>query len=175
MRRRRNRWRIFLEDAKTEKGVDWSYFFKRYVWDDAITPYFYPVGKLDRGQAASELFAYTLFIGLLFFFTAFFTSTGRAPGGASPAMSLYCFTVACAAVILGMTKHPWSAVWCAGSPAMLIAYFGIAGFPEKLGAIDQFLIIAALLLITWYGARVVRIARAYPDMPEPPDDPGEHS
>ncbi len=159
-----------LRDAKTDKGIDWSYFFKRYVWDDETTPYFFPVARLHRGQAAAELFAYTLFVGILFFFVAFLTSTARAPSGPAPAMSLYCFSVACAAVVLAMTKYPLAAMWCAASPAALLAYFMLAGFPPRLGAVDQALIAAVLALITWYGTRVVRIARAWPELPEPPEE-----
>ena len=170
MRRRRSRWRHVLRDAKTDKGIDWSYFFKRYVWDDEITPYFFPVARLHRGQASSELFAYTLFVGILFFFVALLTSTSKAPSGPAPVMSLYCFSVACAAVVLAMTKQPLAAMWCSASPAVLLAYFFLAGFPPRLETIDQALIGAVLVLITWYGGRVVRIARAYPELPEPPED-----
>ena len=159
-----------MREAKTDKGIDWSYFFKRYLWDDEITPYLYPVARLHRGQAASELFAYTLFVGILFFFIAFFTSTVKAPSGPSPVMSLYAFSVACAAVVLGMTKQRLAAMWCAVSPLVLLAYFGLAGFPAKLQTIDRALIATVLVLIAWYGLRVVRITTAYAGMSGPPED-----
>jgi hypothetical protein len=170
MRRRRNRWRISFKDAKTDKGVDWSFFFKRYVWDDETTPYFFAVSRLNRAQASSELFAYTLFIGILFFFAAVLTSTARAPSGPSPVMSLYSFSIACSALVLGMTKHPWAALWCATGPAGFLAYLWLGGFPPGLGALDHFVIVALLLLLAWYGLRVIRISRAYPALPEPPEE-----
>jgi hypothetical protein len=136
--------------------LDWEKLVKRYVWHDERTPYFIRVAHLTRRQAHYELFAYALFMGVLF-------------GVISVAMlpswiSLYAFSVCCAAILLGTTRHPAAALWCALAPLGALAYFALYGFHPSLATADQVLIVAVALAGLLYSRRVVAVARAFPDL-----------
>ena len=45
--------------------VSWEKLIKRYIWDDDRTPYLVPASRMTRKQADHEIFAYTIFLGIL--------------------------------------------------------------------------------------------------------------
>ena len=151
--------------------VQWDRFLKRYVWDDETTPYFVPVSRLTRRQANHELMAFAVFLGFMFAVLAVVTLSSNAPGGRSGGMSLYSFTVVCAAVLLGMTRHYYAALYCSSAaPGVLIWIYVFADHPG-LDAIDHMVIIGFGLLWMRYGQRVIAITRGYDDMDEGVEPP----
>src|SRR5262245_52477280 len=138
--------------------LDWEKLVKRYVWHDQRTPYFTRVANLTRRQASYEIFAYVLFMGAL--------SGVIAVAAASSAMSLYAFSVCCAAILLGTTRDPWAALWCALSPLAALGHFALFGFPPELATAEGMLLTAAALAGLLYSPRIVSVARAWPRLPE---------
>jgi hypothetical protein len=136
--------------------LDWERLVKRYVWNDERTPYFTRVANLTRRQAHYELFAYAVFVGVL--------SGAIALAAPSNWVSLYAFSVCCAALFLGMTRHPWAAIWCA-APLGALGGFAFEGFHPRLEAAEQVLLILAALAGLAYSPRVVAVARAWPRLP----------
>jgi hypothetical protein len=141
--------------------LDWEKLFKRYVWDDDKTPYLTRVGNLSRTQAHYELFGYSLFMGVLFGVLAVVTLSSKLPHGDAAIVPIYAFTVCCAAILLGLTRHPWAALWCAGAPLAALAYFAIWGFHPNLEVGDQALLLVVALAWLLYSRRVVAVARAW--------------
>jgi hypothetical protein len=150
--------------------MDWESFIKKYIWDDDKTPYFVSVHALTKYQASHELFAYTLFIGVIFSMIAIFSLTENAPHGVSRIMALYAFTVASSAVVFGVTKHVLAACYFALAPLATLGYFLFWGFPPNLATIDKAFLVAITLGLQVYSLRVVAIAKAYPTMPEKAKD-----
>jgi len=153
--------------------IHWDRYLKRYVWDDETTPYFVPVPLLSRRQAVYELTAFAVFLGFLFGVLALVTLSPAAPGGRSAGMSLYSFTVVCAAVLLGSTRHHYAAVWCCTAPPAVLFWLYVFAEHPGLDLIDHVVIVAFALLWIRYGMRVIAIARAFEDMPPgeaPPPD-----
>jgi len=154
--------------------VHWDRYLKRYVWDDETTPYFVPVSVLSRRQARYELTAFAIFLGFLFGVLALATLSPGAPGGRSAGMSLYSFTVVCAAVLVGTSRLYAAALWCSTAPpAALVWIYGFADH-QGFGTIDHVVIVAFALLWARYGIRIVTICRDYDQMPEgepPAPDP----
>ena len=146
----------------------WFDSVQRYVWNEDKTPYRTPVSRLNRAQADSEIFAFALFLGVLFGAVALVALTDRAPHGRSPGVSVYALTVALGAIALGMTKHVVAAGYCGLSPLMALAYFFVWGFPERMQTIDQVVMIAIAVLFMRYSWRVVSITQAYGDLPPAP-------
>ena len=138
--------------------LDWEKLVKRYVWHDERTPYFTRVAHLTRRQAHYELFAYALFMGVL----SGVISVATLPGW----VSIYAFSVCCAAVVLGTTRHPWAAAWCAAAPLAALAYFAVAGFDPRLELADKVLLVFVALAGLAYSGRVVAVARARAQLPE---------
>ena len=145
--------------------MSWDKYIKRYVWDDNKTPYFVAVPKLNRNQADYELFAYTLFIALLFAAISIISLSEAAPNGKSHGVALYCLSVFCTAVLFGVTRHVHAAYYLALAPLASLAYFFFVGFPPGLATIDELLLVCVSLAFLRYSVRVVAIAKAYPDMP----------
>ena len=157
--------------------MSWEKYIKKYVWDDNKTPYLVPVRRLRRSQADHELFAYTLFIALLFAIVSVIALTDSAPHGRSHAVALYAFSVAFIAVLFGLSKHVYAAYYLATAPLATLAYFLLAGFPPNLHMIDKLLLVGVSLILLRYSLRVMAIAKTYPDLPEtapgpenPPDE-----
>lgn len=151
--------------------VHWDRFLKRYVWDDETTPYFVPVEKLTRRQAGSELTAFAVFLGCMFAVLAVVTLSSSAPGGRSAGMSLYSFTLVCAAVLLATTRHYYAGLYCSSAaPAVLIWIYLFAHHPG-LDTIDHIVIVTFGLLWMRYGLRVIAITRDYEHMPEGEEPP----
>ena len=150
--------------------MDWYKYIKKYVWDDNKTPYLVPVGKLNRSQADHEVFAYVVFIAILFTVLAVVFLSGNTPYGKSYGAAFYAFSVAVGAILFGVTKDIHTAVYCGIAPLAALFFFFINGFHPNLGLIDKCVLIAFTLLWLRYSIRVVAIAKAYPDMPDTKPD-----
>jgi SNF family Na+-dependent transporter len=132
--------------------LDWEKLVKRYVWHDERTPYFTRVARLTRRQVHYELFAYALFMGVLFGVISIATLPSW--------ISLYAFSVCCAAIVLGTTRHPAAALWCALAPLAALGYFALYGFHPGFEIADKVLLTAVVLGGLLYSPRVVAVARA---------------
>jgi hypothetical protein len=141
--------------------LDWEKLFKRYVWDDERTPYLTRVGNLSRVQAHYELLGYSLFMGVLFGVLAVATLSTGLPHGGAAIVPIYAFSVCSAALLLGFTRHPWAARWCAAAPLAAIAYFAIWGFHANLDFGDKVLLVVVAVVGLVYSRRVVAVARAW--------------
>lgn len=141
--------------------MNWEKLFKRYIWDDDRTPYFVAPSRMTRKQADYEIFAYTVFLGIL----SAAVCLAALAYGVSHLIVVYAFSVVVATVVLGVTKH-LSAAWCCGAaPLMLLLYLLVYGFPAGLAPIDHFVLIVFALIWLRYAYRIVGIAKAYPAMP----------
>ncbi|MGH8689861.1 MAG: hypothetical protein ACREUS_02425 [Burkholderiales bacterium] len=147
--------------------LDWEKLVKRYVWSDERTPYFTRVAHLSRRQAHYELFGYALFTGVLFAVLSVASLSSELPHGDAAGVSLYAFSVCCAAILLGATRHPWAALWCALAPLAALVYFAVYGFHPNLDTPDKVLIVALMLAWLLYARRVVAVARAWPGLAGP--------
>ena len=141
--------------------LDWEKLFKRYVWDDDRTPYLTRVRNLSRTQAHYELFGYSVFMGVLFGVIAVVTLSPKLPHAGAAIVPIYAFTVCCAAVLLGFTRHPWAALWCAAAPLAALGYFAVWGFHSNLDFGDKVLLVAVALASLLYSRRVVAVTRAW--------------
>jgi hypothetical protein len=137
--------------------LDWEKLLKRYVWHDERTPYLTRVAHLTRRQAHYELLAYAIFMGVL--------SGVIAVAAPSNWVSLYAFSVCCAALLLGITRHPWAALWCALAPLAALVGFAVEGFHPRLETAEKVLLVVAALAGLLYSRRVVAVARAWPQLP----------
>lgn len=147
--------------------MDWEKHFKKYVWDDDKTPYFTPVAKLNRSQASNEITIYALFIGTLFCVVTVLANTGALPHGRSFAVALYAFTMVCAAIVFGFSKHYLAAWYCGLAPVAALVYFYLFGFHPNSGAIDHIVILVLVGLWLRYSWRVIAIGKHFENMPEP--------
>jgi hypothetical protein len=141
--------------------LDWEKLFKRYVWHDERTPYLTRVANLTRIQAQYEIFGYALFMGVLSALLSIVTMAPSLPHGGAAIVPLYAFSVCCAAVTLGFTRHPLAAAWCALAPLAALAYFATWGFHPGLDAGGKGLLIGVALAGLLYSARAVLVARAW--------------
>lgn len=141
--------------------LNWEKLFKRYVWHDEKTPYFTRVANLTRRQAHYELLGYSLFVGVLFGILSVATLSIKLPHGGAAIVPVYAFTVCCAAVVLGLVRHPWAAMWCAGAPLAVLGYLAVWGFHPNLETLDKALLVAVLVAWLLYARRVVAVARAW--------------
>ena len=149
--------------------MDWEKHFKKYVWDDDKTPYFTPVSKLNRRQASNEIYIYALFLGTLFCVVALLANTGGLPHGRSFGVALYSFSMVCAALVLGFTKHPLAAWYCGLAPVATLVYFYLFGFRPNWGAVDHVVVLLFVLLWLRYSWRVIGIGRRFEEMPDAVD------
>lgn len=145
--------------------MDWDKAFKKYVWDDQKTPYLTAPDRLTQVQAGYELYAYSLFLGILFTVVAIAGLTGTGHTGKAYGVALYAFTAVCAAILLGATRHYYAALYCASAPPCALLFFYLYGFHPNLGAIDHGVILVFVVLWFRYALRVVAIGKRYPDMP----------
>jgi hypothetical protein len=137
--------------------LDWEKLVRRYVWHDERTPYFTRVANLTRRQAHYELLAYAVFMGVF--------SGVIAVAAPSNCVSLYAFSVCCAALLVGMTRHPWAAIWCACAPLAALAGFALEGFHSRLETAEKATLVLAALAALAYSRRLVAVARAWPQLP----------
>lgn len=147
--------------------LDWEKLVKRYVWNDERTPYFTRVARLTPRQAHFELFSYALFMGVGFAVLSLAALSGALPHADGDLVSIYAFTVCCAAVLLGATKHPWAAIWCAGAPLALLTYFAVWGFHPRLELEDKLLLVLAAVALLAYSPRLVAVAYAWQRLGRP--------
>jgi hypothetical protein len=138
--------------------LDWEKLVRRYVWDDTRTPYFTRASRLSPAQARYELFAYAVLMTVLFGVLA--ALSPRAPHGGAAIVPIYAFSILCAAVILGATRHLAAALWCAAAPLAVLAYFAAFGFHPGLEMTDRVALVVVVLAWLAYGGRVVAITRA---------------
>lgn len=134
------------------RDLDWEKLVRRYVWHDERTPYFTRVARLTRRQAHYELFAYALFMGVL--------SGVIAVVAPSNGVSLYAFSVCCAALVLGITRHAAAALWCACAPLAALAYWAIVGFEPRIDTGDRVVLVVVTLAGLAYSPRLVALARS---------------
>ena len=144
--------------------LDWEKLVKRYVWSDERTPYFTRVAHLSRRQAHYELFGYAIFVGVLCGVLSVASLSSELPHGDAAGVSLYAFSVCCAAILLGATRNAWAALWCAGAPLAALVYFACYGFHPNLETPDKILIVALMLGWLLYARRVVAVALAWPGL-----------
>ena len=104
------------------KDLDWYKFVRRYFWDDETTPYLVPVAKLHRRQARHEIFAYVLFVSILYGAVMLLTMGASSPFANSFGASLYAFVVVCAALTLGVTRNPFAAGACVLAPVGALVF-----------------------------------------------------
>jgi hypothetical protein len=148
--------------------LDWEGMFRRYIADSTKTPYMVAVSRLNRAQADYELFAYALFVSIIFGVLGVAALSPSLPHGLSTLVPLYAFSVLVAAIALGVLKHPAAAAYCATGPVALLIYFLAYGFLPSHGPIEKTIMIAVVILWLRYSWRTVEIAKAYPDLPDPP-------
>jgi hypothetical protein len=144
--------------------LDWEKLFKRYVADDVKTPYFVAVERLTQKQARSELFVYTLLMSVLFGVIGVASISTDLPHKGALGVPVYAFSVVCAAIAFGMTRHAWAAAYCATAPVAALLYFLLFGFHPNLGSGDKALLVVIAVLWLWYSRRVLAVVRAYPEM-----------
>jgi hypothetical protein len=147
--------------------LDWEKLVRRYVWHEERTPYFTRVANLTRRQAHYELFGYALFVGVLSGVLAIASLQAGVLNGGADGVSLYAFTLCCAAILLGATRHPWPALWCASGPLAALVYLLLYGFHPNLDTADQIVLVVVMALWALYARRVVAVARAFPGLPGP--------
>lgn len=140
---------------------EWEKLIKRYVWNEERTPYFTRVANLSRRQAHYELFGYALLVGVVGVVLSVASLSTGLPHDAAGGVSLYAFSVCCAAVLLGTTRHPWAALWCAGAPLALLAYFAVWGFHPALESQEKVLLVTIVGAWLLYSRRSVAVARAW--------------
>jgi drug/metabolite transporter (DMT)-like permease len=148
--------------------MDLDKYFKKYVWDDERTPYFVPVSRLTRRQAGYEILFYALFVGVLCAGISLVSLSNKLPHGGAAIVSIYAFTVVCAALLLGMSRHPSAALWCTSPPLAALAYFAVYGFHPNLGPTDKVLLVVVMIAWVAYARRLLAIARAYASLPDTP-------
>lgn len=146
--------------------LDWESLVRRYVYDAAKTPYFTAVSRLNRSQARSELFAYTLFLGVMMGAIGVVSLAPTLPHRGAVGVPIYAFIVVIAAIVFGLTKHVAAAALCATAPVAALLYFALYGFQPGLGTGDRILLIVVVLLWLRYGWRTLQIARAWPILPD---------
>jgi hypothetical protein len=141
-------------------------YFRKYVWNEEKTPYLTPVGRLTQTQARNELFTYSVLMAAFFLVVGMAALLGATFVAGSLTVTLYSFTLCSAAVALAATRHRVAALICATAPPAVLLYLVINGFSPQFHAVDKVLISAVLMALWIYTFRVIRIAWAYPDLPE---------
>ncbi len=151
--------------------MDFYGFVKRYVWDDNKTPYRTRVDKLTKLQAQKEIFVYALFLAILFALTTVFLSSETKLAGnyKSIGAAFYSFTVMCAAVLFGVTKHALPAMYCVTAPVAAFLHIFLTGLHPNLGTLEKAALLGLCVLWLRYSWRVMGIATAYPHLPGKPE------
>jgi hypothetical protein len=142
--------------------VDWPRLVRKYVWDEERTPYLVASDRLTPKQIRSELFVYAFMLAILASVVALLAAVGEGIGMAGPApfVAAYAFTIAVAAMVVGITGHPAAAAYCATAPVAV----GLAAAARVLrpGMVTAEAIVIGALSLLWlaYALRAVRVARA---------------
>ena len=146
----------------------WQEFVKKYVWNETTTPYYVPPERMNRVQAKKEYFFYTFFLAMFFaVFTLFSLANPRIQEDyVSISTAFHAFSIFCCAIALGMTKHPYAALYCLTAPIAVFLHILGDRIAPDLGLLEKVLLSASTLLWLRYAFRVLAIARAYPTMPD---------
>ena len=150
-------------------AFEWEKLFRRYVSDDVRTPYATSPDKMTRTQARYEIFAYALFMVVVFSVVGVISISGKLPHGDAPGVAIYAFFMVWAVIAFGYSKNQMAAAFCATAPVAILLYFLIYGFYPKQTAFDKSLMVLVSVAWLYYSWRIVRIAAFYPSMPDPPD------
>ena len=150
-------------------NMDWEGLFKKYIWNEQTTPYFTKVSELNQRQGKSEIILYSLLLGVFFAIVSLF-SIGSTTEQYGFGAGLYGFSVVCAAVIFGIMKNYYAALFLSASPLASLAYLFFHGLSSDREKIDTLIVTILLLLLLRYSIRIVAIAKCYPSFPIP-DDP----
>ncbi|MDH3581827.1 MAG: hypothetical protein OEM91_14525, partial [Hyphomicrobiales bacterium] len=116
-----------------------------------------------------EVFAYVLFMAVVFSIVGVISISGKLPHGDAPGVAIYAFFMVWAAAVFWYSKNQMAAAFCATAPVAVLLYFLIYGFHPKQTMIDKSLMIIFAVAWLYYSWRIVRIATLYPDMPDPPN------
>jgi hypothetical protein len=149
--------------------LDWEGLIKRYVYNEDKTPYFTAVSRLNRRQAQSEVFVYTLLLAVLLGVIGVVALSPALPHGGAVGVPVYAFSVAVTAIAFGLTKHVAAAAYCACAPVAALLYFVMYGFHPDLGTGDRIFMIFLVLLWLRYSWRILQIAKAWPTLLDPAD------
>lgn len=145
-------------------GMDWESLFKKYIWNEQTTPYLTAVTDLNQRQGKSEIFSYSLFLGVFFGIVALL-ALGKDHEQYAAGVGFYGFTVVCAAVIFGILKNYYAALYLSATPVASLAYLFIYGLGSERENVDTIIVAGISLLLLRYSLRIVAIARAYPTFP----------
>ncbi len=146
-------------------ALDWEGLFKKYIWNEQTTPYLTAVPDLNQRQGKSEIFIYSLFLGVFFTVVALL-SLGKGQIQYGSGVGFYSFTVVCAAVIFGILKNYHAALYLSATPLVALAYLFLYGFSAERENVDTLIVAGVLLLLLRYSLRIVAVARAYPTFPK---------
>jgi hypothetical protein len=146
--------------------MDWEGLFKKYIWNEQTTPYFTKVSDLNQRQGKSEIILYSLLLGVFFAIICLF-SIGAKTELYGHGVSLYGFSIVCAAVIFGIMNNYYAALYLSASPLASLAYLFFHGLSSNREDIDTLIVTILLLLLLRYSIRIVTIAKSFPDFPEP--------
>ena len=149
--------------------MEWEKLFKRYVWNDQTTPYLTSVKKLTQRQANSEVFIYSLFIGI-FFIVACIAAIRNGANTASAGIALYSFSTVCAAVIFCYLKSYYASLYLSAAPLTIIAYIFISNHVISSHSFDTLIVVVILLLVLRYSFRIIAISQYYHTYKENGDD-----
>ena len=148
--------------------MSWYESIRKYVWDETTTPYFVRVDKLNQAQARKEIFVYTVFLAFLFAVLTVLSLPD--PGPQRDVVSLVApalaFSLFCAAILLGVSKHFLAALYCIAAPVAAFLIIVVAGPHPDLHLIDKIVLLVFCLAWLRYALRVAAIARAFPALPE---------
>ena len=140
--------------------MEWEKLFKRYIWNDQTTPYLTSVHKLNRRQADSEIFLYSLFVGI-FFFVACIAALRNDPNTSSTGLALYSFSTVCASIIFCNLKSYYACLYMSAAPIAVIAYILISNHVINNHPFDTLIVIVILLALIRYSLRIIAISRYY--------------
>lgn len=134
------------QDWNAAMELNWGNMFKRYVFDDAKTPYGRPVAKLDRTQAGNEMFFYCMLQIVLFGVIALLSASPALPHAGAPIVTFVAVGLCAAAAVLAVTRHLLAAGIVVLAPMACLAYLWVYGFHPRIGGGDKVLLIGVLLL-----------------------------
>lgn len=146
----------------------WEKFTKKYVWDSDKTPFFVPVDKLTRLQARKEIMLYVMFVGTPFAVLGIVSVAGivRQDSLAYLLAMLYSVSVLAACYYVLTMRHQLAAFYTGTAPLAIFLHFLINGFPPRIHAIEQGLLLVFLLLWLRYAMRIIRMTKRYAEMRE---------
>ena len=147
---------------------NWEKWTKRYVWDSDKTPFFVPVAKLTKLQAKKELFLYIVFVGTPIGLMGFisFVAIARQESIGYLLFFIYAVTILASLYFVFAAQNRYAALYSATAPLVLFFHLVVNGFPSKLHAIEQGLLLIFLLLWLRYAMRIVHMAKHFPKMRE---------